>query len=474
MRESQSALITRIELPLKSESDELIAFLGSLEKPALLAMLEELVEIDELARKRVERARVASNPRELAKVFSSQLNGWRRSERFIRYGEAAAFASEIDLWLTQLENELAPLDAARALALCERLIESDGKLIERTDDSNGSMGATLRGACEVWLRIAALCKSSRTDWVEHLQALATADDYGVREPLLSEAHLLLNEVELRVLAGRFEGDLCLALKDRSPSDQLPYSVLHAATRIHSVAEALRDPELYARATLSYSPQPNELQKADIAERCLEFGKPKEALKWLEGHWERTELTRLYLLSKAYEVLGPRSEYVDLLRRLFLESSTVAHFRKWRENLPDDQRAEADALARERAVATTDPIDGAQLLLAIGDNQAAESLVVSSRSKINGAHYGTLVPLAELLEEKGLALAATICYRALLEDILARAYARAYSHAARYFHKLQKLASRISDYRGIDTAQDYEASIHAKHARKTSFWAAVRR
>jgi hypothetical protein len=68
--------------------------------------------------------------------------------------------------------------------------------------------------------------------------------------------------------------------------------------------------------------------------------------------------------------------------------------------------------------------------------------------------------------------ATACYRALLLAILARAYARAYGHAARYFKKLTEIALQQPDLQPLATHESFEAIVRTKHARKVAFWSRV--
>jgi hypothetical protein len=74
-----------------------------------------------------------------------------------------------------------------------------------------------------------------------------------------------------------------------------------------------------------------------------------------------------------------------------------------------------------------------------------------------------------MEARHRAVGATACYRALLLDILSRAYARAYAHAARYLGRLRRLALEMPDPRPLESHEPFEAAIRAKHARKVSFW-----
>ena len=89
----------------------------------------------------------------------------------------------------------------------------------------------------------------------------------------------------------------------------------------------------------------------------------------------------------------------------------------------------------------------------------------------GQHYGLLVPAAEALEHDHL-VAATVLYRALLDDILTRARSPAYGHAARYLVKLGDLDTMDLAAGGLLGHEAYRAGLRRSHGRKTGFWALV--
>lgn len=106
---------------------------------------------------------------------------------------------------------------------------------------------------------------------------------------------------------------------------------------------------------------------------------------------------------------------------------------------------------------------------------AAKLVCAHRAEWDGGQYYQLPPVAEALEQDH-PLAAVILYRALLDDILARARSRAYPHAARYLAKLDALAAS-TDVAADKPAEivchaDYRADLQKAHGRKSGFWALV--
>jgi hypothetical protein len=158
----------------------------------------------------------------------------------------------------------------------------------------------------------------------------------------------------------------------------------------------------------------------------------------------------------------------LRRGLFERTGSVGDFEAWRESLAPGDRADATEVARQRAKMHNDPITGARLLLALGDDAVAEVLLLARHATLHGGDYDRLVPLAQALEKKGRLLGTIVCYRALLAAILTRAYARAYGHAAEYLRTLRRLDARVDNYGSLTPHQAFESSIRSTHGRKVSF------
>jgi hypothetical protein len=112
---------------------------------------------------------------------------------------------------------------------------------------------------------------------------------------------------------------------------------------------------------------------------------------------------------------------------------------------------------------------AELLFALEEPCFAEQLTVDRASELDGRNYVLLTSLVETARANGRWLAATMIWRALLDAILTRGYAKGYGHAARYLRELRGTASQIEDFHGHPTHADYEGSLRIAHGRKTSFW-----
>jgi hypothetical protein len=236
---------------------------------------------------------------------------------------------------------------------------------------------------------------------------------------------------------------------------------------------MNDPDVLVRSVCSDSPQPNGLQKQSFAQAYLQAKRPGDALKWLEVPWEpQFDSTRQRLLSDALAGLGRAPESAELRQRLFEKSLAVYDYQRWIEVLPEPNRAQAHELARQWALAHTDPCVAAQMLLALDEAQDAQVKLIESPHLVDGRRYATLPDMAEALLAHGCYRGATVLYRALLNSILERANSPAYGHAARYWWKLKEIDAECESLAPLDPHVQYEAGVRAKNPRKVAFWAQV--
>jgi hypothetical protein len=415
------------------------------------------------------RLQLSTKPKALTAAFRKTLTVWRRSTKFLGYSEAPDFGRELEGWLGQIERELMPVDPPAALALAEAFIEADGVFFERADDSDGVIGDAVRAGCRLWLKAASCCESPATEWPGRISALAAADEYGAREELLRRADLLLGEDALRAWVASCEAQL-----DAGPaqSDRRKGSTdgsWKATAALSSLSEALRDPDVLARAVLRGSPSPNPVQKEHLVRAYLEYDRPEGALPWLEGSWSHLESSRQRLSAEVLGRLGRNSEAAAMRQGIFEDTLAVSDFHAWLEVLPPEGQGRAIERARTLAIGAADPVVVSRLLLEIGDDAGAEEALTAAPRLIQGNDYGKLRPLAAAMEKRERWRGATAVYRALLVAILDRAYSPAYRHGARYWARLQVVAQKCPQLMPLESAEAFEARIRTQHARKSSFW-----
>jgi hypothetical protein len=444
--------------------------LNAASKERLVDLLARLaLDSSELAA----RIEYLTNPANAEKTLQKRIAALRNGKSFVDYRAAHGVAEEIRGIAQDIQADILPVNPAAAQALAEKLIQLDQKIFNRADDSGGVIGQELRDACVLWLKCAAAVRAHAepaADWVAAVYELYKDNDYGVREAALKEAHLLLTEPELRALAARFERSALDGIERGLDARDRISHVITPASAMGLVAEALRDPLLYERSIRIYSPKPNELQSEDIAKHYLECGDGLGALNWLREPWaDRFEHSRLDLLDRTYELLGDVARQVEIRRTVYEGSPSVHSYQALSALLSDTDRAALRADARERAWSHEYVATAAQLLFALDEPELAERLIVERAAELDGRNYVMLTELVATSKMQGRLLAATVLLRALVDAILARAYAKAYGHAGRYLRELRALAEEIVDYRGHCSHVEYESSLRAKHGRKTSFW-----
>jgi hypothetical protein len=113
-----------------------------------------------------------------------------------------------------------------------------------------------------------------------------------------------------------------------------------------------------------------------------------------------------------------------------------------------------------------------VLLKLDDPAAAEARLLAEPGQIDGTQYDSLIPLAKALRNHDCPRGETVIYRALINGILERAYARAYGHAARYWSRLQQIANGNTGLLPLSSHDEFEAEIRTRHGRKPAFWARV--
>jgi uncharacterized protein DUF6880 len=420
---------------------------------------------------KIEALTLVNDPTALTIVLRKRIASLKRGRRFIDYRASFDFARELEAILADIESGLLERSPEHAFDLVDRFLATAGSILNRVDDSGGAVGEVYRQAILLWLAAASGWRDADIDWVERIDQLYQQNDYGVLDPLLPNAHLLLTPDQLKQLAWRYENALRSALKSPEQEDKVNFLALQSGVALGQIAEALHDPALYERSVLIHSPQPNHLQMKSICEKYLQYEQPESAMRYLNQAWEsHFEHDRLEMLDKAYVQMGDRKQLKVIRSRLFRSEQSYASFTRYLEALDEDEKEKACRSAIKQAEQGSDILRSADLLLNMGQTESAQALVLARHQELAECFYDGLLRLAKAFEKADCTLAATACYRALLLDILVQARSKAYGHAARYFKKLEALAKRIKVFKPLPTHRAYVEQLRSVHGRKKSFWA----
>jgi len=456
------------------ELEELQRRLSDLDKEVLQDFVLDLyLHVSELA-DRIETLVLYNEPAALRKAIAKRIQAVKRGRRFIDYRASFSFARDLEMIIADIEGGLLASSPNDAFALADQFLATADAVLNRVDDSGGVVADVYRAAVLLWLTAAEHWRDSGIDWVERVHQLYQDNDYGVLDPLLPNSHILLNRDQLTQLAWRYESATRQAMKAQAADGEFNWPATKSAVALGMVAEALKDPVLYERSVLIRSPEPNDLQKQDIVAMYLRFNCNDEALHWLSSPWQaRFETDRLRLLDQAYSQSGDRQHLSQVRQQIYQREQNYASFARYLETLHDDEKNAARLEAIRRAEQGVDVVVSADLLLQLGETDRAQALVLSRHQQLADGFYESLARLAKDLEQADCLLAATACYRALLLDILKRARSKAYTHAARYYRKLDAMANGIKGYAPLEGHQAFLAQLEKDHGRKRSFWARVK-
>jgi len=112
---------------------------------------------------------------------------------------------------------------------------------------------------------------------------------------------------------------------------------------------------------------------------------------------------------------------------------------------------------------------AEFLISVGKIDESEEYLLGQADQLNGNHYGSLLFLAEAMEEENRHLVTSMINLSLLTSVLERGYTKAYPSSVRYLKKLDKFDEIVSDWKEFDNHQVFKEQIIEAHGRKRSFW-----
>lgn len=241
----------------------------TLAQERLADALLELATRDDAADDLVER--MIATPQENIERFRKKLATIKRSRRFIRWGESAAFARELLTLLQDLQEGVS--DPRTGAELVASFYECDKGALGNCDDSSGHVGDVFRyDARELFVSYASRCDEK--EWLAELvYKVSRTDVYGVRDTLVKCAIDYLPEPVIRNLAARFQK------KAEGESDE--YHKRHWLGLIESLARQLKDAPLFERTRLASWGSLSTAACVDIARVYLESGDGQTALTWLE-------------------------------------------------------------------------------------------------------------------------------------------------------------------------------------------------
>lgn len=476
--------------------------LAALSQERLIALILEEVGQSAPFKKRVSAAIAAlQGPDRVAALIDRRLSALEKARGYIDWQKRRAFASDLDATLATILSDLKPLDAGMALDRLLRFLRSASATLERVDDSSGQVHAVYEAAAEAAAGLAAgLSADAALSFAT--RALDGLDDDGfglvgallvdllpklpkaALEPL--DAYLVEALAKLPASANKKSGPAVFEMAGQEWERR--YHRLSLIRLRQVITDARGDADAFIALELEMSPERPDLPA--VAERLLAAGRAAEALDWIRRKQKRgtVVMTREDLIVGGFDPDGPEREREAVEIRIldalghkdeaqglrwsrFEKSLDPQALRDYLARLPDFEDEEALERAFAHAANRKDPHGGLYFLIRWPNLERAARLVLDRRDAWSGRIWELLAPAAEALEPDH-PLAASVLYRALIDDILERGRSPAYGHGARHLMRLGELARELAPGDLTPSHAEYAAQLRKAHGRKSGFWSQV--
>ena len=452
----------------------------------LAAILVELADGDAEVKRRL-RLELAAQVGDdtIAAEIGKRLAALRSARSFVDWQRRREFVKDLDLQRAMIVDRVARTRAGLALDLMWRFMDLAEPVLNRVDDSNGSVGGVFRAACEDLGTIAATAKPDPVNLADRVLAAVQANDYGVFDGLVTVMLPALGEVGAAHLKER----LTKVLTDRSgKAGERNYRALVVRSALQALADGQSDVDAYI---VLVPPEERRMprQGAEIGRRLLAAGRTADAIAALERARPKRRAARaardddFHLIGlaaddaweatyiEALEATGRQDEAQRLRWAAFEERLSADRLRAYLKQLPDFDDVEAEERAMKHALGFKSFSAALDFLTGWPDQARAAQLVLARASEIDGNLYHLLDPAARLMEGKH-PLAATLLRRAMIEDTLDGAKSTRYKHAARHLLECRSLLAGIQDFGTFETHEAFVGRLRARHGRKTGFWSQV--
>ncbi|MDO9713601.1 DUF6880 family protein [Paracraurococcus lichenis] len=460
--------------------------LAALGAERLAAILVELAEGDAEVKRRLRLELAAQSGGDtIAAEIGKRITTLRSARSFIDWQKRRDFVKDLDLQRAMIVDRVAQSRADLALDLMWRFMDLAEPVLNRVDDSNGSVGDVFRSACADLGAIALKAKPDPVSLADRVFAAVIANGYGVFDRLVRIMLPALGDAG----AARLKDRLTRALADRSrKAAERDYQSLVLRSALQALADGQGDVDAYIALV------PSEERRmphagTEIGRRLLAAGRAAEALAVLEqarprrsaaraapdddlfatgfpadNDWEETYI-------EAREATGKKVEAQRLRWAAFEQRLSAGQLRAYLKRLPDFEDVEAEERAMQHALGFRSFSAALDFFTSWPDQARAAELVLARSKEMNGNLYHLLEPAARLMEGKH-PLAATLLRRAMIEDTLDGAKSTRYKHAARHLLECRSLAAGIPDFAPFEAHEAFVARLRSRHGRKTGFWSQV--
>ena len=389
-----------------------------------------------------------------------------RSRSFVDWQNRRALVGDLETQRCAIVEKVARHDPVEGLELMWRFLALAGSVLERCDDSDGTVSDVFDRAAGDLGEIASAAKPAPATLADDAFRALNDDDHGQCGSLIRILAPALGQEGLEHLKCRVQSAWAGTNRGRGA--------------LMEIADAQGDVDLYIA-------QHDERRRkapgiaAGIARRLLAAGRADDALQavdaaehrtsawggwqWADHGWTNARIDVLDALGRGEEAQRDRWS-------CFEQSLSAAHLRDYLKRLPDFDDIEAEERGLHHAENVDNPLLALSFLVSWPALDRAAALVLRQAARLDGEDYVVLSKAAEALAGKH-PFAATLALRSMIDFALNAGRSRRYKYAARHLLECSSLASAIDDFGEFETHDAYEARLRREHGRKTSFWTYVR-
>jgi len=252
--------------------------LAALGPERLAAILIELADGDaEVKRRlRLELAAQAGGDT-IAAEIGKRIAALRSARSFIDWQKRRDFVRDLDLQRAMITDRVAPARADLALDLMWRFLDLAEPVLNRVDDSTGSVGGVFHLACENLGAIAAKAKPDPLGLADRVFTALLANEYGVYDRLVPIMLPALGDAGAAHLKSR----LAQVLAGRSKAGGRDWRAGAVRRALQDIADAQADVDAFI-ALVPVAERSRPHTGAEIGRRLLGAGRAAEALAALEA------------------------------------------------------------------------------------------------------------------------------------------------------------------------------------------------
>ena len=218
-----------------------------------------------------------------AVAIDAEIKRLKRGTSLVNYKRMPAFARDLSALCAAIEGPPADADPEMALERMFDFIDLAPRLIERSDDSDGHIGDTIRSACEAAASLAARAAPALPPERAAFRAYQTyiGDDYGVADGIIAAFAQALDAPTRAALRSWMKAELVRLAPPADPGSATGrLSEWKLIRGLGDVADADGDVDAYCAAQQRLGPRVRD--DAGMARRLLDAGRAAEACAVIEA------------------------------------------------------------------------------------------------------------------------------------------------------------------------------------------------